>query len=289
MLKFMLFESTARWPNRFQERTSLGSKRKCVVEKRRSYGRHLRWCLTLRGKGFCEMQVLSRFGQRGRLVLTTITYLRQRIYQWRIKNQQHRVSLTMSLSSMGCATGGWSSVGTQEQSYSWASQAVPTLSLLTYSFSNYFPPRHSSESLSYLRRKRPWRRGDRFLPMSSYWCGSGCGSWCQPFKVSSAVVFGAAAQLIPSRRLPTASMAYCLGHTFEEILNALTITNETQPAYKYLVLEARHLVDEWNHNTDTKFSPRYISCLDESMMKWVNKYTCPGFMFVPHKPWPFGN
>ena len=76
---------------------------------------------------------------------------------------------------------------------------------------------------------------------------------------------------------------------FEEILNALTITNETQPAYKYLVLEARHLVDEWNHNTDTKFSPRYISCLDESMMKWVNKYTCPGFMFVPHKPWPFGN
>ena len=35
------------------------------------------------------------------------------------------------------------------------------------------------------------------------------------------------------------------------------------------------------------FSPRYISCLDKSMMKWVNKYTCPGFMFVPHNPQPF--
>ena len=29
--------------------------------------------------------------------------------------------------------------------------------------------------------------------------------------------------------------------------------------------------------------------IDESMTKWVNEYTCPGFMFVPRKPWPFGN
>ena len=24
-------------------------------------------------------------------------------------------------------------------------------------------------------------------------------------------------------------------------------------------------------------------------MKWLNEYTCPGFMFVPRKPWKFGN
>ena len=37
------------------------------------------------------------------------------------------------------------------------------------------------------------------------------------------------------------------------------------------------------------FSTSYIYCLDESMVEWVNKYTCPGFMFVTHKPLPFGN
>ena len=32
-----------------------------------------------------------------------------------------------------------------------------------------------------------------------------------------------------------------------------------------------------------------MNCIDESMSKWVNEYTCPGFMFVPCKPWSFGN
>jgi len=25
------------------------------------------------------------------------------------------------------------------------------------------------------------------------------------------------------------------------------------------------------------------------MSKWLNKYNCPGFVFCPRKPWPFGN
>ena len=29
--------------------------------------------------------------------------------------------------------------------------------------------------------------------------------------------------------------------------------------------------------------------IDESMLKWLNEYTCPGFMCVPWKPWKFGN
>ena len=39
----------------------------------------------------------------------------------------------------------------------------------------------------------------------------------------------------------------------------------------------------------TNFVPSWINCIDESMSKWLNKYICPGFMFVPRKPWPFGN
>ena len=37
------------------------------------------------------------------------------------------------------------------------------------------------------------------------------------------------------------------------------------------------------------FSPSWINAIDESMSKWVNEYTCPGFMYVPCKPWKFGN
>ena len=37
------------------------------------------------------------------------------------------------------------------------------------------------------------------------------------------------------------------------------------------------------------FTPGYVNCPDESMSVWTNKFTCPGFMFVPRKPWPFGN
>eukprot|EP00957_Ditylum_brightwellii_P029111 2200272-Ditylum_brightwellii.AAC.1 len=40
---------------------------------------------------------------------------------------------------------------------------------------------------------------------------------------------------------------------------------------------------------DKHFSPSWVSCLDESMMFWVSKYTCPGIIVVPRKPWPFGN
>ena len=37
------------------------------------------------------------------------------------------------------------------------------------------------------------------------------------------------------------------------------------------------------------FLPSWINPIDESMSKWVNEYTSPGFMFVPRKPWHFGN
>ena len=35
--------------------------------------------------------------------------------------------------------------------------------------------------------------------------------------------------------------------------------------------------------------PTWINCINESMLKWVNEYTCVRFMFVPRKPWHFGN
>ena len=49
------------------------------------------------------------------------------------------------------------------------------------------------------------------------------------------------------------------------------------------------MVDEWNKNMAQQFTPSWVSCLDESMSPWTNKYTCPGWMFVPRKPHPFAN
>ena len=49
------------------------------------------------------------------------------------------------------------------------------------------------------------------------------------------------------------------------------------------------MVEVWGTNMKDNFIPGYMNCLDESMNMWTNKVTCPGFMFVPHKPWPFGN
>ena len=38
-----------------------------------------------------------------------------------------------------------------------------------------------------------------------------------------------------------------------------------------------------------KFSPSWISCLDESMGKWISKFSYPGFCCVLHQLWPLGN
>ena len=76
---------------------------------------------------------------------------------------------------------------------------------------------------------------------------------------------------------------------FEEILGALWLTGRSAPAYKDRFYKVREMLEMWNTNMEEVFSAGWISCLDESMSKWVNEYTCPGFMCVPHKRWPLGN
>ena len=49
------------------------------------------------------------------------------------------------------------------------------------------------------------------------------------------------------------------------------------------------MLDCWNKIMAKMFLPSWMNCIDESMSKWVNEYTCPGFMFVPCMPWSLGN
>jgi len=75
---------------------------------------------------------------------------------------------------------------------------------------------------------------------------------------------------------------------FDDILKALTY-NSSKPVYKDKFWEVRPMLEAWNDNMAEQFQPSWISCLDESMSKWMNQFTCPGYIFCPRKPWPFGN
>ena len=76
---------------------------------------------------------------------------------------------------------------------------------------------------------------------------------------------------------------------FDAILKCIFYTSDEPPAYRDRFWEVRQMLDGWNKNMNENFIPGWANCLDESMSVWTNKYTCPGWMFVPRKPWPFGN
>ena len=49
------------------------------------------------------------------------------------------------------------------------------------------------------------------------------------------------------------------------------------------------LIVAFNEHSQSCFSPGWVNCLAESMSIWTNQWTCPGWMFVPRKPYPMGN
>ena len=68
---------------------------------------------------------------------------------------------------------------------------------------------------------------------------------------------------------------------FEVILKALAITARQPPAFRDRFWEVYEIIEAWNANMTEQFTPSWVSCLDESMSTWMNKYSCPGWMFVP--------
>ena len=70
---------------------------------------------------------------------------------------------------------------------------------------------------------------------------------------------------------------------FDTILKAHSITSHDPPALRDCFWEICDIVKVWNENMMEQFTPSWVSSLDESMHTWTNKYSCPGWMFVPHK------
>ena len=74
---------------------------------------------------------------------------------------------------------------------------------------------------------------------------------------------------------------------FEQILYSLQhtdIASEYEDEFHLM----RQWEKEWNKNMEYKLSPSWLSVLDKSMMKYLNKY-CPVFMCIGRKPQTFGN
>lgn len=76
---------------------------------------------------------------------------------------------------------------------------------------------------------------------------------------------------------------------FEAILSAIQLTNAAPPVYQDRFWEVRQLISAFGEHMTSLFSCSWVACLDESMIAWINRWTCPGWMVVPRKPHPMGN
>jgi hypothetical protein len=76
---------------------------------------------------------------------------------------------------------------------------------------------------------------------------------------------------------------------FELILEHLRLSFPNPPTYRDKFWEVREIIQAWRSNMSAFFRPSWIVCLDESMSIWTSRWTCPGWVFCPRKPHPFGN
>jgi len=76
---------------------------------------------------------------------------------------------------------------------------------------------------------------------------------------------------------------------FDTITSGLSFTDLPKPTFIDKFWEVRQMIAEWNKNMAAVFSAGWVVCLDESMSIWHNRWSCPGWVFCPRKPHPYGN
>ena len=91
------------------------------------------------------------------------------------------------------------------------------------------------------------------------------------------------------RKVPYDFNDYMSRRRFELILRHISYTTIEPPNYLDKFWQVRQIIEQWNTNIATVFSAGWAVCLDESMSIWTNRWTCPGWVFCPRKPHPFGN
>ena len=78
-------------------------------------------------------------------------------------------------------------------------------------------------------------------------------------------------------------------HRKDSKISFLKYTDVPLPSYIDKFFQVRQMISLWNKNMTKIFQPGWLTCLDESMSRWFTKLSCPGWVFCPRKPHPFGN
>ena len=76
---------------------------------------------------------------------------------------------------------------------------------------------------------------------------------------------------------------------FNAITRELRFTNTNPPSYVDIFWKIFQMLKAWNDHMTYIFLASWVICLDESMSIWHSRWTCPGWIFCPWKPHPFGN
>jgi hypothetical protein len=76
---------------------------------------------------------------------------------------------------------------------------------------------------------------------------------------------------------------------FYSIQRFLTYTDVRASTFVDKFWEIRQMIKAWNTHMANAFLAGWVMCLDESMSIWHQRWTCPGWIFCPRKPNPFGN
>ena len=82
---------------------------------------------------------------------------------------------------------------------------------------------------------------------------------------------------------------YMSKRRFDGITRELRLTNVVPPVFVDKFWQVRQMIAEFNTHMAQVFRASWAICLDESMSIWHNRWTCPGWVFCPRKPHPFGN
>ena len=88
---------------------------------------------------------------------------------------------------------------------------------------------------------------------------------------------------------PVNLIKYMHKSRFKAITRELRFTDCEKPAFEDKFWEVRQMIEAWCSNMAAVFHCAWVSCLDESMSIWHNRWTCPGWVYCPRKPHPFGN
>ena len=87
--------------------------------------------------------------------------------------------------------------------------------------------------------------------------------------------------IIPQKGAPTSLNHIISGRSLEKINYVMSYTNLAITEFNYHFLQHMQIQEGWNKNMAAHFEPSWVSVLDDPIQEWINRYNCPGWMFVP--------